>query len=84
MLEEDLRVLRLCSVAGVWIHHELGVGQVLLQEKGVDRERRRLTSAGPPISDLPEIGARNQPHPATVLQFDASCSAPRSERAKMV
>jgi hypothetical protein len=38
MLEEDFRVLRVSSVAGVWIHHQLGVGQVLPQEKGVDRD----------------------------------------------
>ena len=38
MLEEDFRVLRVSSVTGVWIHHQLGVGQVLLQEKGVDRD----------------------------------------------
>ena len=38
MLEKDFRVLRLRSVAGIRIHHELRVGQVLGQEEGVDRE----------------------------------------------
>ena len=38
MLEEDFRVLRVSSMAGIWIHHQLGVGQVLLQQKGVDRD----------------------------------------------
>ena len=37
MFEKDFRVLRLRSVAGIRIHHELGIGQVLSQEKGVDR-----------------------------------------------
>ena len=37
MLEKDVRVLRLRSVAGVRIHNQLSVGQMLRQEKGVDR-----------------------------------------------
>ena len=37
MLEKDFRVLRLRSVAGIRIHHELGIGQVLGQEESVDR-----------------------------------------------
>ena len=36
MREEDFRVLRVSSVAGIRIHHQLGVGQVLLQQKGID------------------------------------------------
>ena len=42
MLEKDIRVLRGCSVAGVRIHHELGVWQVLLQEERVDWDDDRL------------------------------------------
>ena len=42
MLEKDIRVLGGCSVAGVRIHRELGVWQVLLQEEGVDRNDDRL------------------------------------------
>ena len=38
MLEKDFCVLRLRSVAGIRIHHELGIGQVLRQQEGVDRE----------------------------------------------
>ena len=38
MLEKDFRVLGLRSVAGIRIHHELGIGQVLRQQEGVDRE----------------------------------------------
>ena len=37
MLEKDLGVLRLRSVAGIRIHHELGIWQVLRQQEGVDR-----------------------------------------------
>lgn len=36
MLEQGFRVLRLRSVAGIRIHHELRVRQVLGQEEGVD------------------------------------------------
>jgi hypothetical protein len=38
MLEKDFRVLRGRCVVGIRIHHELGIGQVLLQEEGVDRD----------------------------------------------
>src|SRR5215470_17966278 len=38
MLEKDLRVLRLRSVAGIRIDHELGIRQVLGQEEGVNRD----------------------------------------------
>jgi hypothetical protein len=38
MLEKDFRVLRLRSVAGIRIHHELRIWQVLGQEEGVDRD----------------------------------------------
>src|SRR5262249_45183816 len=37
MLEKDFSVLRLRSVTGFRIHHELGIRQVLGQEEGVDR-----------------------------------------------
>ena len=42
MLEKDIRVLGGCSVAGVRIHRELGVCQVLLQEERVDWDDDRL------------------------------------------
>jgi hypothetical protein len=35
MLEKDVGMLRLCSVAGIRIHHQLSIGQVLLQEEGI-------------------------------------------------
>ena len=38
MLEKDFGVLGLGSVAGIRIHHELGIWQVLGQQEGVDRE----------------------------------------------
>src|SRR5215472_11608915 len=38
MLEKDFGVLRLGSVAGIRIHHELGIWQVLRQQEGIDRE----------------------------------------------
>ena len=38
MLEKDFRVLRLRSMAGIRIHHELSIRQVLSQEEGVDRD----------------------------------------------
>ena len=47
MLEKDFRVLRLCSVAGIWIHHELGVWQVLRQQEGVDRDHDDVFAAPP-------------------------------------
>jgi len=37
MLKKDVRVLRLRSVTGIRIHHELSVRQVLGQEESVDR-----------------------------------------------
>ena len=37
MLEKDVSMLRRCSVASIRIHHELGIGQMLFQEEGVDR-----------------------------------------------
>src|SRR6516165_777967 len=37
MLEKDFSMLRLRSVTGVRIHHELGIRQVLGKEEGVDR-----------------------------------------------
>ena len=37
MLEKDVRVLRLRSVAGIRIYYELGIRQVLRQQEGVDR-----------------------------------------------
>jgi hypothetical protein len=45
MLEKDYRVLRLGSVAGIRIHHELGIWQVLRQQEGVDREDAIGTAA---------------------------------------
>jgi len=38
MLEKDFGVLRLGSVAGIRIHHELGIWQVLRQQEGINRE----------------------------------------------
>ena len=38
MLEKDFGVLRLRSVAGIRIHHELGIWQVPGQQEGVDRD----------------------------------------------
>jgi hypothetical protein len=38
MFEKDFRVLRLRSVARIRMHHELGVGQVLRQKEGVNRD----------------------------------------------
>jgi len=37
MLKEDFRMLRLRPVAGVRIHDELSIGQVLGQQERVDR-----------------------------------------------
>ena len=37
MIEKDFRVLRLRSVAGIRIHREPSIRQVLGQEEGVDR-----------------------------------------------
>ena len=38
MLEKDFGVLGLGSVAGIRIHHELGIWQVLRQQERVDRD----------------------------------------------
>jgi ABC-type uncharacterized transport system substrate-binding protein len=55
MLEEDFRVLRVSSVAGVWIHHQLGVGQVLPQEKGVDRDNDDVFVSMHDKGSLPDV-----------------------------
>jgi hypothetical protein len=47
MLEKDFCVLRLHSVAGIRIHHELGIRQVLGQEEGVDRHDNDVPSPSP-------------------------------------
>lgn len=36
MLEKDIRMLRRRSMTRIRIHHQQGIGQVLLQEEGVD------------------------------------------------
>jgi len=55
MIKEDFRVLRLCSVAGIWIHHQLGVGQLLLQEKGVDRDDDDVFASVHDQGSLPDV-----------------------------
>jgi hypothetical protein len=69
MLEKNFRMLRLRSVAGIWIHYELGIRQVLRQQEGVDRNHNDVFapmhnqgSLVNPSQHSVAVCRRNEPH----------------------
>jgi len=64
MLEKDFRMLRLRSVAGIRIHHELGIRQVLGQQEGVDRHDDDVSA--PMHNQGPLVDPRQQRNDRTI------------------
>ena len=49
MLKKDFRVLRLCAMAGVWIHDQMSIWQVLAEQECVDRNNHDIPV---PVSEV--------------------------------